>query len=370
MHREERGGEQRQRLRRSSRKGVAPRRPVLLSPTSQIERGDDRSQQPHTRTIAARDRAFHGRSERLGRPNQILYGRRTGTASSRLYGRLTVTRILLLIALSCGSLGLVACGRSSTTTLTDKSSPTLTSKVVAASEWKAVLQDWYDGRISEHHSCGAVVVASAHLPVDGMTFSTINADLARYAAKVCTHDRNLTAIKVGMTDADVAALAGAPQIPASGSCWDYAGKEPASKGTSICFTNGRVTARGSCAVAAPAPGFPTCDLSTLHASVGVQGATGSMLGGLSVRNPGPTCTFAAPPVVEFVWHGRPITPSQSHSIRAPSARSGRYHPNRTLVHGRSLFVWLQWFNYCGPNRGAKAASDQSRSFESGARRAR
>jgi hypothetical protein len=250
-------------------------------------------------------------------------------------------RVLVVIAVAGACLGVSACGQSSR--------PKLAHRVVTAAEWKAVLQDWYDGRISEHHSCGAVVVASAHLPVDGMIYSTINADLARYAAKVCTHVRNLAAIKLGMTDADLAMLAGAPQIPASGSCWDYAGKEPASSGTSICFTNGRVTSRGVVSLwAAPAPGVTTCGLTTLHASVGLQGATGSMLGGLSVRNPGPTCTFAGPPVVGFIWQRKRITPAQ-RPFDARSYRSiGPYHPNRALVHGRSLFVWLQWFNYCGP----------------------
>jgi hypothetical protein len=264
-----------------------------------------------------------------------------------LYGRATVTRILLLAVLACGSLGLVACGRSSAPTLTNESAPTLTHRVVGAAEWKAVLKDWYDGRISEHHSCAAVVVASSHLPVDGMTYSTINADLARYAAKVCTHDRSLAAVRVGMSDADVAALAGAPAMPAAGSCWDYAGK-PENSGASICFGNRRVKSRGVVSLGASAsPGFTTCDLSTLRASVGLQGATGSMLGGLTVWNPGPTCTFAGPPSVAFIWQRKQVTPPQTPFDPRSFRSIGPFHPNRTLVHGRTLFVWLQWWNYCG-----------------------
>jgi hypothetical protein len=283
-----------------------------------------------------------------GKPEPILYRRRTGTASSPLYGRATVTRILALVLLSFGALGLVACGGSSTAKLTTESTPKLTHKVVGAAEWKAVLQDWYDGRIREHHSCAAVVVASSHLPVDGVTYSTINADLARYAAKVCTRHSALAAIKVGMTDADVAALAGTPQIPASGSCWDYASKKRGSSGTSICFGNGHVTSRGVVSLrAAPAGGFASCDLSTLRASVGLQGAAGSMLGGLSVRNPGPTCTLTGLPVVDFTWQRKRVTPPQT-PFEPRSFRSiGPFHQNRTLVHGRTLFVWLQWWNYCG-----------------------
>jgi hypothetical protein len=146
-----------------------------------------------------------------------------------------VARLLLSIILSGGSFGPVACGQSST--------PKLTHRKVGASEWKAVLQDWYDGRISEHHSCAAVVVASTHLPEGGMIYSPINADLTHYAGRVCTHDRNLAAIKVGMTDADVATLAGAPAIPASGGCWDYWAKKRHNTGAAICFKVGRVISK-------------------------------------------------------------------------------------------------------------------------------
>lgn len=93
--------------------------------------------------------------------------------------------------------------------------------------------------------------------------------------------------------------------------------------------------------------YPRCDLRMVRASVGLQGATGSMLGGMSVRNPGPTCTLAGPPVVEFRWQGKRITPAQK-PFDARSFRSmGPFHPSRTLIHGKSLFVWIQWFNYCG-----------------------
>jgi len=152
-----------------------------------------------------------------------------------LYGRVTVTRTLLLIVVSCGSLGLVACGGSD--------SPKLADKVVSAAQWKAVLRDWYDGRISDRHSCGAVVVASSHLPVDGPIYSTIDADLTRYAAKVCPHHSDVAAIKVGMSDADVAALAGAPAIPASGSCWDYRSTSRDNTDIAVCFGSGRVISK-------------------------------------------------------------------------------------------------------------------------------
>ena len=68
-------------------------------------------------------------------------------------------RIVVLLSFCGGSLGLVACGGSNRVRLT--------GRVVTTTEWRAVLQDWYDGKISDRHSCGAVVVASSHLPVDG-----------------------------------------------------------------------------------------------------------------------------------------------------------------------------------------------------------
>lgn len=134
------------------------------------------------------------------------------------------------------SLGLAACAGSNRVQLT--------GRVVTNAERKAVLQDWYDGKISDRHSCGAVVVASSRLPVDGATYSTVAADLARYAARVCTHHPDLTKVTVGMTDADVAAVAGAPQMPATGRCWEYWQKSPSHKGLAVCFRSGRVVSRG------------------------------------------------------------------------------------------------------------------------------
>ena len=146
------------------------------------------------------------------------------------------TRIVVLLSFCGGSLGLVACGGSNRVRLT--------GRVVTTTEWRAVLRDWYDGKISDRHSCGAVVVASSHLPVDGPVFNTVSADLARYAVKVCTHHPDLRKVKMGMTDADVAAVAGAPQMPATGRCWDYWEKSPSHKGLAVCFRSGRAVSRG------------------------------------------------------------------------------------------------------------------------------
>jgi hypothetical protein len=145
-------------------------------------------------------------------------------------------RLLVRVALGGAVLGLVACG--------GPSHVQLTGRMVTSAQWKAVLRDWYDGRISDRHTCGGVVVASSHLPVDGPVYSTISADLTRYAATVCTHHPDLAAIKVGMTDADVASIAGAPQLPATGGCWDSWNQSPSHSGLAVCFRGGRVVSRG------------------------------------------------------------------------------------------------------------------------------
>lgn len=169
--------------------------------------------------------------------NEIPYGVVTSRTSGAVYGRPSVwIRILLGVGLSAAALGLVACGANG--------GVKLTGRAVTTSQWKAVLQDWYDGRISDRHSCGAVVVASSHLPVDGAIYSTVAADLARYAAKVCTHHPNRTAVRVGMTDSDVAALAGAPSMPTAGACWDYWSNGRSNSGLAVCFRSSRVVHLG------------------------------------------------------------------------------------------------------------------------------
>jgi hypothetical protein len=107
-------------------------------------------------------------------------------------------------------------------------------------------------------------------------------------------------------------------------------------------------AAGSSTLAIAASGYASCELTSLRATAGLQGATGSMLGGVTLRNPCPTCTLIGRPVVELDWHGRQVTPPQQRFPRGSLKSMGPFRLNRTLVHGKSLFVWLQWWNYCGP----------------------
>lgn len=59
------------------------------------------------------------------------------------------------------------------------------SKPVSAAAWKAVLSDWYDGRMDHWHSCRAVREALRHLPADPVAYSTVFVDLEAYARGVC-----------------------------------------------------------------------------------------------------------------------------------------------------------------------------------------
>jgi hypothetical protein len=54
-----------------------------------------------------------------------------------------------------------------------------------ATPWRSVINDWYDGRIDQPHSCGAVRTAIRHLPASPDTTSTAKQDLEAYAKTVC-----------------------------------------------------------------------------------------------------------------------------------------------------------------------------------------
>ena len=64
-------------------------------------------------------------------------------------------------------------------------------------------------------------------------YSTVVDDLERAEKRWCTKNPDLNALKSGMSDADVAAAAGAPDGVLL-HCWLYAARR-------VCFTNGRVT---------------------------------------------------------------------------------------------------------------------------------
>lgn len=57
---------------------------------------------------------------------------------------------------------------------------------VAAADWRAVIDDWYDnGVFDDPHACSAVRAAMERLPDSSPTSHTAFADLRRYADKGC-----------------------------------------------------------------------------------------------------------------------------------------------------------------------------------------
>jgi hypothetical protein len=96
---------------------------------------------------------------------------------------------------------------------------------------------------------------------------------------------------------------------------------------------------------------PVCGRPDLHASASFQGATGSELGGLSVKNVSSlACTLPATPDIKVSWHNRPLAVRQ---VPFPSGWLARMNPGwatplHVLAPGASGRVVLQWSNWCGP----------------------
>jgi hypothetical protein len=95
---------------------------------------------------------------------------------------------------------------------------------------------------------------------------------------------------------------------------------------------------------------PVCGLPDLHVSASFQGATGSALGSIVMRNVGRlACTLPASPSIQLSWHNRPLAVRQ---VRFPSGWLGRMNPRwatplHVLKPGASARVVLQWSNWCG-----------------------
>lgn len=86
---------------------------------------------------------------------------------------------------------------------------------------------------------------------------------------------------------------------------------------------------------------PSCSAGSLTGSAALQGATGSLLGGLEVTNIGRrACLLPDRPVVRLLWGGRILTVR-----RVPL--SVQATPLRLLKPGATAFARLQWRNWCG-----------------------
>lgn len=89
---------------------------------------------------------------------------------------------------------------------------------------------------------------------------------------------------------------------------------------------------------------PLCRASQLTASFGWQGATQSMLGGVTVENTGETaCSLPlARPKLTLYWNGRPL---QVQERKWPYKLN--FTPAHVLLRGNSAVVETQWWNWCG-----------------------
>jgi hypothetical protein len=116
---------------------------------------------------------------------------------------------------------------------------------ITGREWKAVISDWLaHRRFSATHSCAAVVVARTHAPPRFTEGTPLVHALDLYERQQCPTG-DVWAVKLGMTDREVATTAGPPIPWRSGPrCWSYHATRAGTSidGGAICFTLGRVSA--------------------------------------------------------------------------------------------------------------------------------
>ena len=104
-------------------------------------------------------------------------------------------------------------------------------------------------------------------------------------------------------------------------------------------------------LAPPAPkltGLPPCTASELRASVSLQGATGSMLGGLTLRNgTHHACVLARPRALVLRDRGRRLALTQASEVPQLGVRRLRLDP------GRAATLELQLWNACDEHSRAR-----------------
>jgi hypothetical protein len=100
-------------------------------------------------------------------------------------------------------------------------------------------------------------------------------------------------------------------------------------------------------------GVPTCTSAALQARLGLQGATGSLAGGVELRNRGrAACLLAARPRARFVGSAARVERLVVGHMRPLLG----LHETASIVlrPGRAAWLTLWWSNWCGP--GSKPAS--------------
>jgi hypothetical protein len=131
----------------------------------------------------------------------------------------------VLIACLLASNALSGCGNNSNHS----------SQPVSFREWQAVVGDWLvDGRLSNTHSCAAAVVAEVRSHAVGG--QRLTAALVAYAQARCRHT-DVAAIRRGMSDREVADLAGLPDVSGA-RCWSYR-HVSRTEAVRVCFKDGR-----------------------------------------------------------------------------------------------------------------------------------
>ena len=101
------------------------------------------------------------------------------------------------------------------------------------------------------------------------------------------------------------------------------------------------------------PPAPPCRASELRASLFLQGATGSLVGGVDFRNAGPSsCALVGHPTVAFVGAAAAQERWQVQLLAAspapPDVLADPPGSLRALAPGKSASVALFWSNWCGP----------------------
>lgn len=108
-----------------------------------------------------------------------------------------------------------------------------------------MVNDWLKhGAFTQPHSCAATVVARSDVAPKYREGMPLVHALDLYERKVC-RSGTVWSVRVGMTNRQVASIAGAPVPWMSGPrCWFYRAYESMTSidGLSICFASGRVAA--------------------------------------------------------------------------------------------------------------------------------
>src|SRR5207248_3466625 len=115
------------------------------------------------------------------------------------------------------------------------------------------------------------------------------------------------------------------------------------------------------APAHPALATP-CRAANLHASIFLQGATGSLVGGVTLTNRGPACALVGRPRASLTGPAAQTTQWRTRKIasagEAADPLADPVGSLRALAHGKSARVGLVWSNWCGPGSSAAGSSGQ------------